>query len=55
MYRNSANEDECCGFCKYHKPDNAEQDAWICTNYDSDYVGEWTDFGDWCTDYEEKE
>ena len=44
----------CCGNCKYHKHDNIEDD-WLCTNPASDYVSDWTDYSDYCEDYEEKD
>ena len=45
--------DAVCGKCKYHKHD-AEKDDWICMNPDSDYLGLWTSYEDWCYEWEEK-
>lgn len=45
---------DCCGTCKYHKPDNEEEGAWICTNEESYYECEYTDYKDYCADYESR-
>ena len=43
----------CCGNCKYHKHESVD-DGWICTNPESDYVADWTEYSDYCSDYEER-
>jgi len=45
--------EECCGTCKWHKHDN-EGDAWICTNPDSEYYVEYTEYRDCCEEHEER-
>lgn len=50
--------EECCGNCKYHVPANPyyeEDGEFICDNQLSDYYSDFTEWGDVCTDYEEKE
>ena len=47
------NNEECCGKCKHHYRAN-EQGDWICENPDSDNEGVWTDYEDWCPDFEER-
>ena len=44
---------ECCGTCKYHCYEKADQ-GWICTKDSSDYCADWTDYDDCCDEYEEK-
>ena len=45
---------ECCGTCKWHQHENID-DGWVCVNSDSDYCADWTDYNDYCMDYEERE
>ena len=46
-------KDECCGTCKYHCYANDEDD-WVCENPNSENNGVWTDYEDFCNDYEER-
>ena len=41
----------CCGNCRYHRSDG--NGDWICSNPDSEYFTDWTDYMDWCLEYEE--
>lgn len=43
-----------CGNCKYHKHDDTNGD-WVCTNPDSEYIADFTDYSHWCSDFEERE
>ena len=43
--------DKCCGTCKYHCHENID-DGWVCTNVDSEYVAEWTEYKDFCDEWE---
>ena len=43
----------CCGTCEHHKCDK-ESANWVCDNPNSDYCTYWTDYNDWCYDYEER-
>ena len=38
-----------CGNCRWHVCVN---DEWVCGNPDSDYVTDYTDYKDWCSDWE---
>ena len=44
--------EEVCGTCKWHKNDNG---GWICTNPDSEYYSDWTEYGEQCEEWEDKE
>lgn len=46
--------ERCCGTCGYHRPDDAGEE-WVCTNPDSEYRSDWTDYEWCCDDYEEGE
>ena len=41
----------CCGTCKYHK---REVNEWICTNPESEYYADYTDYGDECEEQEDE-
>lgn len=46
---------ECCGTCRWHKRESID-DGWVCCNPDSDYLGDWTEYSDFCFEgYEERE
>lgn len=45
-------KDECCGTCKHHNCNI--HDDWFCTNPDSDFYTDYTDYEDKCEDYEER-
>jgi len=47
-------KEQCCGTCKHHVHESVD-DGWIFGNPDSDYVIDWTDYGDWCADWEARE
>ena len=44
-------QEECCGTCIYHAYDDTE-DSWLCTNEQSEYEAEWTDYKDHCMEWE---
>lgn len=46
--------EKCCGTCKYHQHENID-DGWVCVNSDSEYVADWTEYNDWCGEWEERE
>lgn len=43
--------DKCCGTCKYHHHENID-DGLVCTNVDSEYVTDWTEYKDSCEEWE---
>lgn len=45
-------EKECCGTCRFHRID--DDGEWICVNEDSEYYTDYTEYGDWCEEHEEK-
>ena len=45
--------DECCGNCKYHQYEDISQ-GWVCCNKDSEYVADWTDYTDYCEEWESR-
>lgn len=47
-------EEECCGTCRFHKPDPEVKDSWVCTNFFSEYDSDWAEYDDYCVDYERK-
>ena len=46
--------DEICGTCKYHEYEEVSQ-GWVCTNDQSEYFADWTDYEDKCEEWENKE
>ena len=46
-------EEQCCGTCKFHMKENEED--YICTNGDSEYVADWTEYNHTCDEWEERE
>lgn len=48
------NEDRrICGNCKYHVHEEID-DGWVCTNEQSRYCTDWTEYEDSCEDFEER-
>ena len=50
--------EKCCGNCKHHERDRKIDEypqQWMCCNPDSDMNALWTDYGDTCADWEERE
>lgn len=43
---------ECCGTCRFHRTD--DDGEWICVNEDSEYYTDYTKYGDWCEEHEER-
>lgn len=41
---------ECCGTCKYHK----KEDDWVCDNPDSDCYADYTEYSDFCENFEKR-
>ena len=48
-------EFECCGNCKYHKPDGEWPDDWVCTCAESDKCGDWTEYEEVCDFWDQRE
>ncbi len=46
-------DDKCCGTCKYHHHENID-DGWVCVNDRSEYCADWTEYEDFCEEYEER-
>lgn len=46
-------ERACCGLCRWHRHEDID-DGWICTNDASDYCTEWTEYTDFCGEFEER-
>lgn len=46
-------EEQCCGTCKWHQ--YASDDGWVCTNDESEYFTDFTDYDHTCPDWEERE
>lgn len=46
-------KERICKNCKYHQHEDID-DGYVCCNPDSDYVGDWTDENDWCSEWKEK-
>ena len=42
-----------CGECRWHTKEDIS-DGWVCTNDDSDYVSDWTDYNDTCEFWEKR-
>ena len=43
--------ERCCGTCKWHLYENIDE-GFVCTNIDSEYCADWTDYADSCEDWE---
>jgi hypothetical protein len=43
-------KEKCCGTCKYHK--HEVDDGWVCVNDSSEFCTYWTDYRDYCEDWE---
>lgn len=50
-------ERKCCGTCQHHKLEETETESteWMCCNENSENFGAWTDFADYCEDWEERD
>ena len=46
-------DDKCCGTCKYHYHESIDG-GWVCVNYESEYVADWTEHSDSCEKWERK-
>lgn len=46
-------DDKCCGTCKYHYHESIDG-GWVCFNYESEYVADWTEHSDSCEKWERK-
>ena len=42
-------DEQICGYCCHHCRDNEE---WVCTNPESECLGEYTEYNDGCTEFE---
>lgn len=47
-------QQQCCGTCKWHSLENIT-DGYVCTNGESEYVADWTDYDHKCDEWEERE
>ena len=49
---------EICGECKWHTQAEDCNDKryvdWVCTNAESPYVTDFTDYNDWCEQFEQR-
>ena len=45
-------EPRCCGTCRYHEYEDVD---YVCTNEESDYYSDWTDYDVTCADWEGKD
>lgn len=45
--------ERCCGTCQYHEHERID-DEWVCTNPDSYYCTDWTEYKDSCSFWEDK-
>ena len=43
-------EEHVCGTCKWHHCDKFTD--WVCTNPDSDYYTDWTEYKETCDEWE---
>ncbi len=50
---NTEERDECCGTCKYHRYDRNEQE-WICNCQRSDNYADYTEYSDYCENWEDR-
>lgn len=48
------NTEKTCGTCKYHEHDE-EYNDWVCTNSESEYMADFTDYNHSCSEHEERE
>lgn len=48
------NRERTCNTCKYHRHEDIDN-GFICCNPDSDYVAEWTEDYEWCSEWEQGE
>lgn len=46
---------EICGTCKWHKPDEVFPSDWVCVNADSENCADYTEYEDTCDHWEERE
>lgn len=46
-------DEKRCGTCKWHQHESID-DGWICANDESEYCTDWTEYDDWCQDWENK-
>ena len=45
--------EKICGECKYHQYEEIDR-GFVCTNPDSPYATEWTEYEDWCSEFEQR-
>lgn len=48
-------QNECCGNCRYHKNDDTFPEDYICVNDASEHCADWTDYKDYCYEWEGRE
>lgn len=49
----TTNEEHVCGTCRHHK-NNTKSGDWWCTEFDSEYFTDYTDYSDSCEEWEER-
>lgn len=42
---------KCCGTCRWHEHEGIDE-GWVCTNADSDYCADWTEYDHCCEEWE---
>lgn len=47
-------ERKCCGTCKYHQFESVD-DGYVCVNDESEYLSDWTECNDSCSEWEERD
>lgn len=47
-------DNECCGTCKWHHPDDTFPADWICVNGESENCGDYTEYEESCDHWEER-
>ena len=47
-------DQQICGTCRYHLPDDVFPSDWVCVNNNSKNCGDWTEFEETCESWEER-
>lgn len=46
--------EQCCGTCKWHYAEDINE-GFVCTNIESKYCADWTEYQDCCEEWEGEE